>query len=442
MHLLGLAALIACPLLGDESGVRWYKGNTHTHTLWSDGNDFPETAADWYKKNGYHFLVLSDHNVLQRGERWKDVTKHERENQVVSKHLKRWGEGKLALRKEGSKTLAKLMTLEEIRRDFEEEGKFIMIEGFELTTAAGMIEKKREFPVHSNAVNVDKLFKPQAKSTVEELLRHQADLVEAYAGKQRDRVFWHVNHPNFHYAITAETLAEAKGVDGVEIYNTSTNCKNLGDKHVPGIERMWDLANTIRIKKHGLPPIFGCATDDTHNYHTPDEHYHTGKVLKNAPGLAWVMVRSRSLDADAIAGAMRRGDFYSSTGITLKELAYDPEEGTLSIEVDPKPGRKYVIRFIGSPADVSLEHETPKPFRDWKRVMRPMSGVYADERLGAELRKVEGVKASYRLSGDELYVRAVVSCDAENLPRIDEGLVQRKAWTQPVGWEKRLPKHK
>ena len=74
--------------------------------------------------------------------------------------------------------------------------------------------------------------------------------------------------------------------------------------------------------------------------------------------------------------------------------------------------------------------------------MRPMSGVYADERLGAELRKVEGVKASYRLSGDELYVRAVVSCDAENLPRIDEGLVQRKAWTQPVGWEKRLPKHK
>ena len=131
MHLLGLVALIACPLLGDESGVRWYKGNTHTHTLWSDGNDFPETAADWYKKNGYHFLVLSDHNVLQRGERWKDVTKHERENQVVSKHLKRWGEGKLALRKEGSKTLAKLMTLEEIRRDFEEEGKFIMIEGFE-----------------------------------------------------------------------------------------------------------------------------------------------------------------------------------------------------------------------------------------------------------------------------------------------------------------------
>ena len=142
MHLLGLAAPIA-PAGG--RGVRWYKGNTHTHTLWSVGNDFPETAADWYKKNGYHFLVLSDHNVLQRGERWKDVTKHERENQVVSKHLKRWGEGKLALRKEGSKTLAKLMTLEEIRRDFEEEGKFIMIEGFELTTAAGRIEKKREF---------------------------------------------------------------------------------------------------------------------------------------------------------------------------------------------------------------------------------------------------------------------------------------------------------
>jgi hypothetical protein len=30
----------------------WYKGNTHTHTLWSDGNDFPEMITDWYKEKG------------------------------------------------------------------------------------------------------------------------------------------------------------------------------------------------------------------------------------------------------------------------------------------------------------------------------------------------------------------------------------------------------
>ncbi|MEO1861017.1 MAG: hypothetical protein ABGZ19_14060, partial [Verrucomicrobiales bacterium] len=51
----------------------WFKGNTHTHSLWSDGNDFPEMIAKFYKDNSYHFLVLSDHNVLSRGEKWMNV---------------------------------------------------------------------------------------------------------------------------------------------------------------------------------------------------------------------------------------------------------------------------------------------------------------------------------------------------------------------------------
>ena len=46
----------------------------HTHSLWSDGNGFPEMVADWYKSNGYHFLALSDHNVLSQGERWMSTT--------------------------------------------------------------------------------------------------------------------------------------------------------------------------------------------------------------------------------------------------------------------------------------------------------------------------------------------------------------------------------
>ena len=50
-----------------ERETRWWKGNLHTHSLWSDGNDFPEMIADWYRKNGYHFLALSDHNILKRG---------------------------------------------------------------------------------------------------------------------------------------------------------------------------------------------------------------------------------------------------------------------------------------------------------------------------------------------------------------------------------------
>ncbi len=44
----------------------WYRGNTHTHAKYSDKkdkNDVPEIAK-WYKKSGYDFLSISEHNDL------------------------------------------------------------------------------------------------------------------------------------------------------------------------------------------------------------------------------------------------------------------------------------------------------------------------------------------------------------------------------------------
>ena len=33
-----------------KSPNRWYKGNLHTHSYWSDGDEFPEMIMNWYKK--------------------------------------------------------------------------------------------------------------------------------------------------------------------------------------------------------------------------------------------------------------------------------------------------------------------------------------------------------------------------------------------------------
>src|SRR5262245_27795400 len=44
--------------------LRWYRGNTHTHTLNSDGDSTPDEVVRWYRENGYQFLVLTDHNFL------------------------------------------------------------------------------------------------------------------------------------------------------------------------------------------------------------------------------------------------------------------------------------------------------------------------------------------------------------------------------------------
>jgi hypothetical protein len=433
--------LLAFGLSGSSSAEQkqWYKGNTHTHTLWSDGNDFPEMAADWYKDHGYDFLVLSDHNILSRGEKWKDISKHIKSNNIVEKHEARWGKGSLEMKVEDGKTMARLKTLDEVRELVEEPGRFIMIEGLELTSAAGTDKDRKKFiPVHSNAVNVDEPLTPKRKPTVDEEFSHQEDLVSDYIARVDHPVFWRINHPNWKYSNTAEQVAYVRSAHGLEIFNAGSKCNNFGDDRRPSVVRLWDIINTIRIKELSIPPVFGCGTDDTHNYHTPADHYHSGAELRDAPGLAWVMVRSAALTADAITEALVRGDFYASTGITLKELRYDASIGIFSLEVDPKPGMEYTIRFIGSPKDVSLDHEIPDPVVDANGISHPVTGTYSDPRLGAVLKEVAGTEASYRMRGSELYVRAVVSCDAKDQPVIDSGAIPSMAWTQPVGWERHV----
>ena len=47
-------ALSGCRMGGaaNAGGKRWYKGNLHCHTFWSDGRAFPEEAVFWYKSRG------------------------------------------------------------------------------------------------------------------------------------------------------------------------------------------------------------------------------------------------------------------------------------------------------------------------------------------------------------------------------------------------------
>ena len=47
-----------------SSSVRWFKGNTHTHTVNSDGDSTPDEVVRWYREHGYNFFVLTDHNYL------------------------------------------------------------------------------------------------------------------------------------------------------------------------------------------------------------------------------------------------------------------------------------------------------------------------------------------------------------------------------------------
>lgn len=393
-------ALIMGLSTGCASTPKWYKGNTHTHTFWSDGKEFPETVAARYKEMGYHFLALSDHNVASRGERWKTITEKNEKvmTAAVERSEARWGKDHLQFRERDGKRQVRLMPLDEVRARIEEPGRFIMIESVELTSALSNGKQ-----VHSNPVNIQKPLVVSRKSpnTVGQELELHEKLVHGHIEETDHPIFWHINHPNWKSSITGEQLAEVEGAHGVEIMNASGGCLNEGNGgDLPPMEHVWDIANTVRLKE-GLPPLYGCATDDTHDYHYEEPH-------ASGPGLAWVMVKSTELTADAITAAMLRGDFYSSTGITLKTIEFDEDARAFTVEVEPSPGINYTVKFIGSTA----------------------------QEAGKVFQTVEDSKAVYRLDGSELFVRATIVCDAPPVCAYDEfGDVVRKAWTQPVGWK-------
>ena len=85
----------ALQLQAQESpAMRWWKGNLHTHSLWSDGDDFPEMIAAWYVERDYNFLALSDHNTLSAGLRWMPYTAivARADEGILDRYKKRFGE--------------------------------------------------------------------------------------------------------------------------------------------------------------------------------------------------------------------------------------------------------------------------------------------------------------------------------------------------------------
>ncbi|WP_145178009.1 PHP domain-containing protein [Rubripirellula lacrimiformis] len=386
--------------------LKWWKGNLHTHSLWSDGDQFPEMIGDWYRQRDYNFLAITDHNVLSEGDRWMSLKKivARSDDGILDRYRERFGDSWVETRsiQDGKDTEVRLKPLDEFRSQLEKSEKFILIPAEEISDRA---EGK---PVHINATNLLEAIPPSGGDTVREVMQNNLRAILAHEKSHGRHVLPHINHPNFHYAMTADDLAAVVSERFFEVYNGHPGVNHMGDHEHPSVERIWDLANAIRRTDLDIPPLMGLATDDSHEYH--------GKP-GSRPGRGWVMVRSRYLSPEHLIKAMKAGDFYSSSGVTLRDLEYQPSTKTLSLQVEPQPGAKYKIEFIATLA--------PEPNE---------TAEDAEKRIGKVVKSVEGVKASYQVTGRELYVRAVISSDQ---PPQDPSFKDQtqQAWTQPVGWE-------
>jgi hypothetical protein len=189
------------------AALRWYKGNTHTHTLNSDGDSTPDEVVRWYREHGYQFLVLTDHNFLT--------------------------------------------SVDGLNALHGADEQFLVIKGEEVTDR---YDKK---PIHINGLDPSETIVPQGGSSVLDVVQRTVNAIRKAGAVPQ------IDHPNFGWAITADELKQVENTKLFEVYNGHPAVNNLGGGGVPGMDEVWD-----RILSSGRL-MYGVADDDAHYFKQP-----------------------------------------------------------------------------------------------------------------------------------------------------------------------------
>jgi hypothetical protein len=404
--------------------MAWYKGNLHMHSYWSDGHNFPEMIADWFKSAGYDFIAFTEHDQHQVGEKWVscDVARGSgrsmKDGDLLQKYKDRFGASWVDVKEEG-KGSVRVKPLSEYRHLVEVPGQFLVITGEEVTTTWG--GDKDVSRMHwINVFNTPEAVEPQHDfESSERAMQATLRATRSLGLSSGADVLVFLNHPNFAWNATAESIAAVEDLRHIEIYTALNMCNTFGDESHCSAERIWDVALTLRLKEGG-DLIYGLATDDCHTY---AHHWELGDTA--LPGRAWVCVQADGLTPEHILGAVNCGNYYCSSGVTLNEVVRDNDR--VALEIQPREGVHYTTRFIGTPLDVDLSSEV---VRNADGELVRTTRRYSEE-MGQVLYETMDLHPSYTFTGNESYVRAVVTSDSVHPNPTGPGDYE-KAWTQPV----------
>ena len=407
-HFIRFFMVSASGISAEET--QWWKGNLHTHSLWSDGDDYPEMIADWYKKNGYHFLGISDHNILAEGNRWIHIEKNAGGRRAFEKYLERFGPKWVEHKTEKNIPKVRLKNFSEYKAKMSVEGKFLLMQAEELT------DRFQGVPIHINATNLKNYIPPQGGSSLATVIQNNVNAVLEQRKKTGQPMFPHINHPNFGWALKPTDMIQLKGEQFFEVYNGHPAVNNYGDaKHLSTVQ-IWDIINAYRVGIYKLPLMFGLATDDAHNYHQI-------AIGKSNTGRGWVMVKAPALSAPFIIEAMEKGDFYSSSGVSLSSIQTTKE--SFSFKISTEKGVTYKTWFVG----------TRNNFKNSKDLAKRNSLDPSAAGIGEILGQTDSIEPKYNFKGDELYVRAHVVSSKKKSNPYSSG-EQEQAWLQPISSRK------
>lgn len=250
--------------------------------------------------------------------------------------------------------------------------------GFALITGEEITMWVRGLPVHVNALCTQRTIGGGDFPTAAEALRRAVSEVRAQGGAAL------VNHPNFEWALSEKDLPDARGAQLLEIWSGHPYVRTEGDLLHKSHEAMWDEALTAG------EAFAGVAVDDMHHLDPA-----APEAGASRPGRGFIDVFAPEATAASICDAIRHGRLYASNGARLRRLVV--EGSALSVYPEALDA---AVEFVGAGGAV-IERARPAP---------SSSSSPSSSEDGA---------ATYRLRGDELYVRARVTQP--------DG---RRAWTQ------------
>ncbi len=337
--LVVVTATVAAPLFAQAPGARWYRGNTHTHTWNSDGDSPPDVVVRWYRERGYQFVVITDHEYIT------DVA-----------------------------PLNALLGAPH---------RFLVISGQELTQrVADTAHAEGLRQAHLNGLGATRVTLPIGENGIATGTTIAATYERNVAALREAGGVVQVNHPNYRWSVPLAEMLVLPDSTLLEIWNGHPTVYNDGGTDSTGAVTVSAEAHWDSLLTRGKV-IFAVADDDSHHFRPHDAE----NPDLARPGRGWIYVRADTLSPEAILGGMRRGDFYASTGIVLRDYSADHTE--IRVEIAPRNDRRYRTEFIGSG--------------------------------GRILATAYGTSARYQITGTEGYVRARV---------IDSS--GRRAWMQPV----------
>lgn len=258
-----------------ERKLKWFKGNTHAHTVLSGHADtHPDTVSLWYLKKGYNFLVISEHN------------------QFIN---------------------PKNINLPKNRRN-----DFILISGEEVS------DYKH---IHTTGMNISREVFPQYPNKLPSIVDNRFENFKIYLmQKHTDSIISAngiaiLNHPNWNSGASAADIQKVERLQMIELYNGHPDVYNWGNKEHASVEKKWDSLLTTGRK------IYGVSSDDAH-------FFKKWSINESNPGRGWVMVQSSELTPNAITNAMSKGDFYSSSGVILKKVVKNKNVYEVEIDIE------------------------------------------------------------------------------------------------------------